>query len=408
MGIVYKAHDPAIDRPVAIKLVRADLLDGEERADYLARFQREAQAAGRCTHPNIVAVYDFALHEGNPFLAMEYVEGASLSQVLARTGRVAPDAAVQVMVQVLEALGRAHSLGVVHRDVKPANILLLPDGRVKVTDFGISRLDSVGTTQTGAVIGTPSYMSPEQCRGEPVDARSDLFSAGAVLYELLSGERPFPGRSFTEVVHQLLTEAPADIRVKLPGLPPGLVAVLDKALAKRPEDRFASAAAMMEALRGGAGDPAPLPDPDATVFVTRDVAGFDDALLATIERRLAEHVGPIARRLVRTAARTARSPEALVAEVASTIGVPAERDRFVRHALSGELTRTGGAPARLVAPEAVERAQSALTRYVGPIARLLVKRAAARARSEPELWELLALHIDHASEREAFLRQRPA
>ena len=194
--------------------------------------------------------------------------------MLARTGRVAPEAAVQVMLQVLEALGRAHSLGIVHRDVKPANIMLLPDGRVKVTDFGISRLDSVGTTQTGAVIGTPSYMSPEQCRGEPVDARSDLFSAGAVLYELLSGERPFPGRSFTEVVHQLLTEAPTDIRVKLPGLPAGLVAVLDKALAKRPEDRFASAAAMAEALRGGAGDPAPSPDPDATVFVTRDVAGF--------------------------------------------------------------------------------------------------------------------------------------
>ena len=143
------------------------------------------------------------MHEGNPFLAMEYVEGSNLSQVLAQSGRFTPAAAVAVIGQVLDALACAHSLGIVHRDVKPANILLLADGRVKMTDFGISRLDSSALTQTGSVIGTPSYMSPEQCRGDVVDARSDLFSTGVVLYEMLSGERPFTGRNLTEVAFQV-------------------------------------------------------------------------------------------------------------------------------------------------------------------------------------------------------------
>lgn len=416
MGTVYKAHDPAIDRPVAIKLVRADLLDGAEREDYLARFRREAQAAGRCMHPNIVAVYDFALHEGNPFLAMEFVEGVSLAQALARTGRFGPNAAVAVMLQVLAALGLAHSLGIVHRDVKPANILLLPDGRVKMTDFGISRLESVTTTQAGSVLGTPSYMSPEQCRGDPVDARSDLFSAGAVLYELLSGERPFPGRGFTEVTHRVLTEAPIDLRIRLPSISPALAAVVDKALAKRPEDRFATAAEMAEALRRAEGTaPTRSPEPDATVVAPPAATAFDEITLTRIERLLTEHVGPIARRLVRDAARRAASPETLVAELARGIDALPERERFVTRALGEPTGRTGRTalgsatrpPTGAVKPAALEQAQFALTRFVGPIARILVRRAAGRARSEAELWELLAAHIDAPQEREDFLRLRP-
>ncbi|MGH7153848.1 MAG: serine/threonine-protein kinase [Acetobacteraceae bacterium] len=414
MGVVYKAHDPAIDRPVAIKLVRADLLEGAEREAYLARFRREAQAAGRCMHPNIVAIYDYALHEGNPFLAMEFVAGVSLSQALVHTGRFSPDAAVQVMGQVLDALARAHAMGIVHRDVKPANIMLLPDGRVKMTDFGISRLESVGTTQAGVAIGTPAYMSPEQCRGEEVDLRSDLFSAGSVLYELLSGERPFPGRSFAEVAQRLLNEAPANIRLTAPAVSPALAAVLDQALSKRPEQRFASATEMAEAmrsaLRGAVAAASSASEP--TVFAPPPaVPGFDDATLATIERRLAEHIGPIARHLVRGAARHALSPEELVAEVARNIERPEERERFRRHALSGELTRPGtgrhtvGRP-MVFAPPVLERAQRELTRHVGPIARVLVKRAAERARSEAELWELLAGHIEQPAERDAFLRRQ--
>ena len=142
MGMIYLAHDPVIDRKVAIKLIRADLLGSDDRADYLARFRHEAQAAGRCAHPNIVAIYDFAVHEGNPFFAMEYVEGSNLSQVLAQSGRFPPATAIALMGQVLDALACAHGFGIVHRDVKPANVLLPGDGRVKMTDFGISRLDT--------------------------------------------------------------------------------------------------------------------------------------------------------------------------------------------------------------------------------------------------------------------------
>ncbi|MBV5275432.1 MAG: serine/threonine protein kinase [Lamprocystis purpurea] len=176
MGIVYEAHDPAIDRKVAIKLIRADLLDGEERQNYIERFQREAQAAGRCNHPGIVAIFDFALHEGNPFLAMEYVEGLGLDRVLAHGERFTPAAAVQFILQVLDALACAHALGIVHRDIKPSNVLIMSGGRIKVMDFGIARIDNSDLTHAGTAIGTPSYMSPEQCRGGAVDLRTDLFS----------------------------------------------------------------------------------------------------------------------------------------------------------------------------------------------------------------------------------------
>ena len=222
MGVVYAAHDPVIDRPVAIKLVRVDLLSGEDRADFLARFQREAQAAGRCMHPNIVAVYDFAMHEGNPFLAMEYVEGVSLAERLRQSGRLAPDDAVRIILQVLDALALAHSAGVVHRDVKPANILLLAQDWVKMTDFGIARFENTEQTLHGTIIGTPSYMSPEQCRGDPVDARTDVFSAGTVLYELLTGERPFGRGNATQVIYRLMHEEPPAIIMPHPAVPPEL------------------------------------------------------------------------------------------------------------------------------------------------------------------------------------------
>ncbi|HET8996095.1 MAG TPA: serine/threonine-protein kinase [Acetobacteraceae bacterium] len=325
MGVVYAAHDPVIDRTVAIKLMRIDLLEGTDRADFVARFQREAQAAARCMHPNIVAVYDFALHEGNPFLAMEFVQGTSLATRLRQGPRFAPEEAVAILRQMLDALGGAHAAGVVHRDVKPANILLLDGNRVKMTDFGIARFDGSELTQTGAVIGTPSYMSPEQCRGDPVDARSDLFSAGAVFYEMLTGERPFGGGNATQVIYRLMQEEPPALVTPHPLMPANLAAVLRRALAKRAADRFASAEAMAAALQAPA---------DATV----------------------------------------------IAPPVST------------------------SPAR-IAPDEVARAEQALAEYLGPIARVLVKRALPDARSPAALWAALAAHIDGAADRAAFLRQ---
>jgi eukaryotic-like serine/threonine-protein kinase len=418
MGVIYQAHDPDIDRKVAIKLVRADLLASEDRDDYLARFRHEAQAAGRCMHPNIVAIYDFALHDGNPFLAMEYVDGIALGQALQRVGRFPPAEAVAIILQVLAALGAAHALGIVHRDVKPANILLLPGGQVKVTDFGISRINTSDMTQDGTVIGTPSYMSPEQCRGEVVDLRSDLFSTGAILYELLSGTRPFPGRNAAEVTHNLLTSEPPDLAETVPGIPDTVIAVVRRAMQKPREARFASAQEMADALRQAThGVTRVAATTDATVVLPRPQTTFDDATLATVERRLAEQVGPIARHLVRAAARQTSSVEALYESVAQNIQPPAERAKFLAEALGGSVLRSTtttarstiqrpAAPTVTMSAEQIDRVERALTQHLGPIARLLIKRTLPSVGSEVELWQALATHIERPADREAFLRQR--
>ena len=430
MGMIYAAHDPVIDRKVAIKLIRADLLSGDDKTDYVARFQREARTAGRCSHPNIVAIYDFAVHEGNPYLAMEYVEAGNLGQVLASAGRLPVRDAVAIAAQVLDALACAHGLGIVHRDVKPANILLLPDGQVKMTDFGIARIDSTEMTRAGSVIGTPSYMSPEQCRGDAVDGRSDLFSTGVVLYEMLSGERPFPGRTIVEIAYRLMNEPPPDIRGKLPTVPASLARVVERALAKQPADRFTSAAEMAAALVRAAQDPQPVP---ADRTMVRSAApgtatgtatgGFAEATLSTIERRLAQHVGPIARHLVQTAARQASSLDELCEALGQRIERPEERTQFRNEILATQMDASagGGASAILQAPagsqapaaaraeigaDELRLAERELVRFVGPIARILVKRASGVARSADEFWQLLAAHIDAEADRETFLRSR--
>jgi serine/threonine-protein kinase len=441
MGVIYKADDPDIGRTVAIKLVRADLLEGEDRDRFLARFRHEARAAGRCMHPNIVALYDFAMHDGNPFLAMEYIDGVSLGIELKRIVRFAPAQAVAIVAQVLDALGAAHALGIVHRDVKPANILLLPSGQVKVTDFGISRINTSDLTQDGTVIGTPAYMSPEQCRGDDVDARSDLFSLGSVLYELLSGTRAFTGRNSTDVTQRLLNVEPRDLTEFVPGVPMALAGALRRAMAKPREARYASAQVMADALRGAlrsdvaaSGEPAsdqtivmvqrPTPTP-ATPPSAPTPTGVivDDATLDTIERRLAQHVGPIARHLVRDAARRTNSIEALCEAVAHNIGQATERERFIVESRAISLHRGGGTAIRSTvsrsaiassaitgssnfSPAQIERVERALTRALGPIAKLLIKRALPNAATEQALWERLATHIDRTVDRETFLRQR--
>lgn len=438
MGVVYEAQDPVIDRKVAIKLVRADLLAGEQRQDFVERFRREAQAAGRCSHPGIVVIYDFALHEGNPYLAMEYVEGLGLDRALRQEPRFTPAAAVAVILQVLEALGCAHALGIVHRDIKPANILLMTGGQVKVMDFGIARLDDSDLTNVGTAIGTPSYMSPEQCRGEAIDARTDLFSAATVLQEMLIGRLPFPGRSFTQVAFTLMNEPPACAPELAAVAGPALTQVLHRALAKRPDERFADAAAMAGALRQALGGaPTPTADSDkATVFLPAargagalPAAGptatgpvMAPALLGDLERGLARHLGPIARHLVHTSLRSAASAEDLCDQLARRIEHPEERRQFLSQALEtvrthasgqrapdpGQTGTPGASGASAIAPEEIERARLALAKTLGPIARILVQRALGQARTTADLWDLLAVHLGSAAERADFLSRRDA
>jgi serine/threonine-protein kinase len=438
MGVIYLAHDPDIDRPVAIKLIRSDLLESGERADYLARFRHEAQAAGRCSHPNIVTIHDFAIHDGNPFLVMEYVDGVSLTQARARGEAVSPPDAVLVIGQVLDALAQAHAMGIVHRDIKPANIMIVGGRHVKVADFGISRFNTSAMTQTGAVVGTPSYMSPEQCRGDPVDPRSDLFSTGAVLYEMLCGDQPFAGKHYAEVMHKLLHDAPPDLTARAPAIPPALKAVVDRALAKQPEDRFASAADMAAALRQALGAPGGVPAADATIFAPRapapdkanpptlgasligQIIGAEG--LAELERRLAHYVGPIAHYLLQSAIRKAASVDDLCDTLAGNIEGVVERTAFrqqaMRH-LRGSAVQAPTHPSHAALPdrsaspgmfvpsaEELDHVQKALTAHMGPVARILVKRAAVGAVSLDDLWSRLAADIEREADRKVFLKKK--
>ncbi len=251
MGVVYEGYDPLIERVVALKTIRPDQLAGGHAQEILARFRREAQAAGRLTHPNIVGIYDFGEDAGVWYIAMELVKGRELKEFFEANERFATADTVRILTQILAALGYSHKLGVVHRDIKPSNIFLLPDGTAKVADFGIAHLESSELTQVGTVLGTPAYMSPEQILGLPVDGRSDLFSVGVILYQFLTGERPFVGNA-TITMRKVLEEdplPPSRFNVQIPG---AMDAVVRRALAKKPDERFQSAEEFTQALAAAA------------------------------------------------------------------------------------------------------------------------------------------------------------
>jgi len=281
MGIVYDGFDPMIGRRVALKTVRRDQLDRAEVEEILARFKREAQAAGRLNHPNIVSIYEYGEDDGTAFIAMEFVEGRELRDHFDANERFPMAEIVRIMGQLLDALDFSHKNGVVHRDIKPANIILLKDGTVKVADFGIARVESSNLTQAGSVLGTPSYMSPEQFMGQTVDGRSDLFSAGVILYQFLTGEKPFTG-ALTTIMHKVLKEeppAPSALNVQVP-LP--FDALIRKALAKRPDERFQNGREFSIALKMAAAGQAPTGDADATLANAADAT-----LVNTAEQTLA-------------------------------------------------------------------------------------------------------------------------
>jgi len=251
MGVVYEAYDPMIARVVALKTIRPDQLTGAHAKEILARFHREAQAAGRLTHPNIVSIYDFGEDAGVWFIAMELVQGRELKDHFEKNERFRTADSVRILSQVLAALGYSHRLGVVHRDIKPSNIFIMEDGTAKVADFGIAHVESSDLTQVGTVLGTPAYMSPEQILGLPVDGRSDLFSVGVILYQFLTGERPFTGNA-TITMRKVLEEdplPPSRFNTQIPG---AMDAVVRRALAKKPEERFASAEEFAAALSAAA------------------------------------------------------------------------------------------------------------------------------------------------------------
>ena len=251
MAVVYKAFQPSLNRYVALKVLPEYF---QHDPEFVARFRQEAQAAAQLSHPNIVVIHDIGEQAGVYYIAMEYLEGGSLRDRLAQTaaqgGAYSPQEALSVLEQVGSALDYAHSRGLIHRDVKPANILFGADGRPRLTDFGIARAaDSARLTRTGVLLGTPEYMSPEQAQGESIDRRSDLYALGVVAYEMLTGRVPFQGNTPHATLHSVVYEAPPPPRQVKPGLSPEVEAALLQALAKRPEARFQQAAALAGALR---------------------------------------------------------------------------------------------------------------------------------------------------------------
>jgi eukaryotic-like serine/threonine-protein kinase len=239
MSSVYRAHDRLLERNVALKVLHEQFTaDG----DYVERFRREARAVAQLSHPNIVTVIDRGEQGGRQFIVFEYVDGENLKDLLEREGPLPEREAIELALQIAQALGFAHGQGLVHRDVKPQNVLLNGEGQAKVTDFGIARSLDVhgGLTQTGTVMGTSDYISPEQARGAHVDEQSDIYSLGAVLYELLTGEVPFRGDNFVAVAMQHINQPPPSVRERRLDLSPRLDAVVARAMAKEPRERFDS------------------------------------------------------------------------------------------------------------------------------------------------------------------------
>jgi serine/threonine protein kinase len=252
MGVVYRANDPMLSRTVAIKTINMSS-DPQEVAEYEARFYQEAKAAGGLNHPNIVTIHDIGKSGNVVYMAMEYLEGEEL-RTLMKAGEPLPVArAVEIAAQVAEGLAYAHQHGVVHRDVKPANIMILHSGPAKITDFGIARMRTAEVrTQTGVVLGSPRYMSPEQVAGKRAEPRSDIFSLGVIFYEMLTGKPAFTGDDITSVMYQILNVVPPAPSTINPGVPQVVDFIVAKALAKTPEDRYQDAAELARDLHESA------------------------------------------------------------------------------------------------------------------------------------------------------------
>ncbi|TXH45909.1 MAG: serine/threonine protein kinase [Burkholderiaceae bacterium] len=457
MGVVYEAHDPDIHRRVAIKAIRRSLLAPEARdLDGENRFRNEAQAAGRLSHPNIVSVYEYAQTGEQRYIAMEYVAGVSLHETVVHGLRLPLADTLSVIAQLLDALACAHAEGVWHRDIKPANLLLTPEGRLKVTDFGIARIDGGDRTHHTTVLGSPGYMAPERYTDEAPDARVDLFSCGVLLYELLSGHAPFRG-SAGAVMYQVMHEQPAppSSLALEPPVPPVFDALVARAMAKRPEERFPDAASMRAALAEAAGGSiAPLVSPETmarlrrarseapTQWMPRALAvmprgatpagsapmpsappptGWDAKMLIALEQLLLPQLGPMTRYVVRDATR--RSPDAagLVALLAREAVEPAERVRFLARAqrlIPAPRTPdapVGSAPRTVAAlpvlgttpmqPALVEQAARVLAEQIGPIATLLARRAAAGAATREAFYAALADGAGDGVDRRALLQR---
>jgi eukaryotic-like serine/threonine-protein kinase len=436
MGVVYKAFDPNIRRVVALKAIVKE--PGVDEASHAAsRFKNEAQAAGRLSHPGIVAVYDYGEDAGVAYIAMEFVEGHDLGEYAKQGVRFEVADVVSLMTQLLDALQYALDQGVIHRDIKPANIIVTNDGRVKVADFGVARIEVSDLTQYGMVIGTPCYMAPEQHLGLGVDRRADIFSAGAVLFQLLTGERPYQG-SYEQLAYRICHGPVPSARAVAPDrVTPEVEAVLHRALACERDDRYPSARAFREALQAAYAAPvASVVSKDTLSTITATTRlpflprlpgggssgslpppGWDEALLQNVVQQLARFVGPLAKVLVRKAAARTKDLDGLYGQLASELDSDDDRRAFLAARASARpavaaVSRGGPSTPQpsvrighdgVINADVVDRAARELAPYLGPMAKVIATRTATRALSRHQFYLLLAEELD-PSDRGGFLR----
>jgi len=431
MGMVYEGFDPIIERKVAIKTILAEALDAFDMEEAVARFKREAQAAGRLQHPGIVGVYEYGNDADMAFIVMEYVDGQELKAVLSKGKRFEVIEIFEIMKQLLTALDYSHKQGVVHRDIKPANVMLVEPGpKVKIMDFGIARLQSSNLTQAGTVVGTPTHMSPEQLMGIPADGRADIWASGVILYELLTGMSPFLAETPAVVMHNVLQAQPAPPSQLNPAIPRGFDNVIARALAKKADERYQTArefqAAMLMALQGKT--------PTATMTLKTQTAmrapepvpvlAIPPETLAELERSLSRHMGPLAAVMIRKTRAETTSFDQFFELLAEQIPDADEQKAFLKKVSSLKPARRGPQPeppppppqasartatvkAVAFTPEVLADAEKRLASYVGPLARLLIKDAVGKSSNLKELYAQLATHIDSDDERRDFLAALP-
>ena len=410
MGQVYKVRHRILDRLDAMKVLLPDCQDDPQLRQ---RFEREIRVQANLHHPNIAELHTALWANDRLLMIIEYVDGVTLERKL-HEGPVLIAAGIDCICQVLDALSYAHARGVVHRDVKPANIMIPAAGGVKLTDFGIARPANENLTRAGIAVGSLNYMSPEQIKAGIIDNRSDLYAVGVTLYETLLGKRPIQGDDDQAIMRGHLEQMPVAPSDLSPGFPEVLSRVIMKALAKDPAHRFQTADEFREALRaaGGLGAPAVIP------VSSTPVVGLDAAALSHIERCLASAVGPIAKALMARAVRETNDPAVLSRQLAEQIPEESARLRFLKccERATGEtaMRQASGAtslkrpscatpsPSREWTAEILQQTERELARYIGPLARVMVTQAAKKASTTSQLVELLSGEIPGSKDREAF------
>jgi serine/threonine protein kinase len=470
MGIVFKGFDPVIKRPVAIKTIRRELLEDDEpgiqasgasgryASDTMSsRFQREAQAAGALNHPGIVSVYEYGEDAHYAFIAMEFVEGNNLRDYIANGTNFDEQDTVSIMAQLLDALHYAHGAAVWHRDIKPANIIVMSNGRIKLTDFGIARLENADRTRTNVIMGTPGYIAPELYLGGQVDHRLDIFAAGVLFYQLLARKSPFRGGP-EAIMHDVCYHDPepaskADAQHRWPQYD----AIVARAIAKAPADRFQSAAEFRSAILDAYAQPVANTISEATIVTHRSRAstdgtssagaagapslpktfsvsspsappptGWSGVVLAGVEMEIAKYVGPVAKVLVRRAAKEHKDLESLVGALMPTIDDAKERSAFAKAVLGKPMTTpmrgapnasdgtaltgltsisSGTRPGDALTAAELERATKLLIGYIGPIGKVVAKRAASEGVSRRDFFAKVADALDSDDVRERFMRE---